>query len=134
MDVVVLGALVDNGRLLMVHRNETRVNNPNVWDLPGGHVEPGETLRAALRRELREELNIDVVSSDDTPILCRPLGEDGVGERGDLRVVRVRAWQGEPENHCPSEHDAIGWFSRDELAALRLAAPDELSVLCSLLA
>ncbi len=46
----------------MDHRSPERRWFPDVWDLPGGHVEPGEDERTALRRELREEVGVEALA------------------------------------------------------------------------
>jgi len=54
----VSGLVVRNGRVLLVRRGKEPFRG--YWSLPGGGVEPGETLRAAVKRELREETGLDV--------------------------------------------------------------------------
>ncbi|WP_167604461.1 NUDIX domain-containing protein [Micromonospora auratinigra] len=51
------GALIvdDDGRLFVQRRSPERRIFPNCWDIVGGHVEPGESLDEALRREVTEE-------------------------------------------------------------------------------
>ncbi len=51
----VAAVIFDDGRVLMQRRDDTRR-----WGLPGGGVEPGETLRHAVIREVREETGLDV--------------------------------------------------------------------------
>ncbi len=52
-------AIFRNDQILLLHRSSL-ASNPGAWDLPGGHVEPGETLPRAARREVREETGFDV--------------------------------------------------------------------------
>ena len=57
---LVVAALVrEEGRILMSRRRPDQAM-PNLWEFPGGKVEPGEHPEAALVRELREELGCDV--------------------------------------------------------------------------
>lgn len=55
--VVVLVLIHRDGRIFLQRRPETASRFPGCWELPGGKREPGETLDAALCRELREELD-----------------------------------------------------------------------------
>jgi 8-oxo-dGTP pyrophosphatase MutT (NUDIX family) len=52
---VVGAVVVDNGRAFVIRRSPDRRLFPGCWDVPGGHVEPGETNAEALARELEEE-------------------------------------------------------------------------------
>jgi ADP-ribose pyrophosphatase YjhB (NUDIX family) len=57
----VAGLITDrDGRLLITVRAKEPAKG--TWDLPGGFVDPGESAEEALRREVKEELNLDVVS------------------------------------------------------------------------
>src|SRR5215472_8979495 len=58
-------------RLLLCHRAPTRRWYPDVWDFPGGHIEPEERPEEALRREIKEELRIELEGVDGVPVLRR---------------------------------------------------------------
>ena len=92
-----------------------RAAYPSVWDLPGGHVDDGETPAQAVRRELIEELSveIDVRSSH----LLTTVERTTVS----MSVFVVDSWTGSPENADPEEHDDIRWFSLADLESLDLA-------------
>ena len=129
MHDVVVAVLVADRHVLLTHRSPTRVAYPNVWDLPGGHIEAGESTTQAIMRELHEELAITV-----DPVHVETFAAPLIATR-DLRVsvCRIHLWQGEPINACPTEHDQIGWFALDELAHLDLAHPALIDLLGSML-
>jgi mutator protein MutT len=116
MHEIVTGALVRDGRVLLVHRSPDRRAYPNVWDLPGGHIETGETELAALVREIREELGVQIATSSVSH-LCRLSAGRG-DESLRLSAWLVGDWQGTPTNVAPDEHDEIRWFQPEELPPL----------------
>lgn len=103
--VVVGGAICDQGRLLAA-----RCTAPPAlagrWELPGGKVDPGETPQAALVRELREELGIEVEA------VARIPGEWAL--QGDLvlHAWHARLLKGEPQPL--QDHDELRWLTPDE--------------------
>jgi 8-oxo-dGTP diphosphatase len=67
--LVVAVALIDvDGRVLIARRPEGK-QLAGLWEFPGGKVEPGERPEAALIRELREELGIEVSESCLSPFV-----------------------------------------------------------------
>lgn len=116
MHEVVVGALVREGRVLLVHRSPNRRAYPNVWDLPGGHIEPGESELSALARELHEELGVRIVTGSASH-LCRLITGHGA-DPVFLRAWLVGDWQDTPTNVAPEEHDEIRWFKGDEVPPL----------------
>lgn len=126
---VVAGALLDGDRVLLGHRAPARRWFPDVWDLPGGHVEAGETEAAALRRELAEELGVDVRTVDPQPVTRI---DDPVADMR-LSIWAVRSWTGTPGNRCAEEHDELRWVTRQEIAGQALAHPRYAGLLAGLL-
>ncbi|RMF08319.1 MAG: A/G-specific adenine glycosylase [Candidatus Neomarinimicrobiota bacterium] len=57
---VVVGLLWHRSRFLITRRDE-KTHLGGLWELPGGKVEPGESLPAALKREFREECGLEVL-------------------------------------------------------------------------
>lgn len=114
---VVLGALVRDGRILLVRRSPSKRAHPNVWDLPGGVVEEGESELAALRRELSEELGVHVDTTSASRLYRVAAGTPD--EPALLSAWLIREWGGTESNRAPEEHDDIGWF---RLCALPLPA------------
>ena len=88
------------------------------WEFPGGKVEPGETPAAALVRELREELGIDVTVEDAMAAVNWDYG------RGPFRLLPFRCSiaRGNPE---PLEHTELRWCGAAQARDLPWAAADE---------
>jgi len=68
------GLLIEDGKLLLIHRIK---NGNEYYVVPGGGIEEGEDLETATKRELKEEIGIDVQLLDDKPIM-QLLGENGI--------------------------------------------------------
>lgn len=113
MDEVVVGALVREDRVLLVHRRADQRAAPDVWDLPGGLIEAGESELNALARELQEELGVQIATGSASH-LCR-LTAGPADEPARLSAWVVYDWQGTPANVALEEHDDLGWFSLEEL-------------------
>jgi 8-oxo-dGTP diphosphatase len=89
------------GEFLLAQRPEGKPY-AGYWEFPGGKIEPGEDPRAALGRELKEELGIEVTAA--TPWITRVYAYTHATVR--LHFFRVTAWMGEPQ---PLEDQAIKW-------------------------
>ena len=107
----VTGALVRNGKLLLVKRASHMRFYPDVWDLFGGHIEGDESPEDALHREAMEELGIEIESFHLLGTHQDPF------EPAEVMVFAVTEWKGKPVNAAPDEHTEIGWFRVDELPA-----------------
>ena len=57
---IVCGALLDEDKVLIGQRLESDSICPNQWELPGGKIEEGETPYNVIKRERKEELDIDI--------------------------------------------------------------------------
>ncbi|MFQ5346692.1 MAG: (deoxy)nucleoside triphosphate pyrophosphohydrolase [Rhodothalassiaceae bacterium] len=91
---VAAAALVDrDGRVLITRRPPDR-HLGGLWEFPGGKVEAGEIPEAALRRELYEELGIDVCVSCMQPFAFSSHSYDDFHLL--LCVFLVRNWDGLP--------------------------------------
>ena len=90
-----------DGEFLLAQRPEGKPY-PGYWEFPGGKIEPGEDVRAALDRELHEELGIRV--RDATPWITRLYTYTHATVR--LHFWRVTRWDDEPR---PLEDQAIRW-------------------------
>ena len=114
-DVRVLAAVIRRDASFLVCRRPPHKRHGGLWEFPGGKLEAGESWLLAARRELREELGLDV----------RAVGEP-LFERTDLAsgyvivFVEVDA-VGEPR---ALEHEEVRWVAGEELAKLDLAPAD----------
>ncbi len=109
---VVAAALVDNLERPTVILAGHRRYRPIGWELPGGKIEPGESLAAALHRELAEELGVTARLGAELP---GPL-PDGMWRLSERHVMRVWFAQVDDGQPVPLEaHDELRWLRRDEL-------------------
>ena len=112
-------ALVDiEGRVLLARRPEGK-SMAGLWEFPGGKLDPGETPEAALIRELREELSIDVARN------CLAAFAFASHAYPDFHLLMplylCRRWGGTP---TPREGQTLAWVRPDDLARYRMPEAD----------
>ena len=122
---IVAAVIVKADRILLGKRTPGREFFPNVWDVFGGHIEPGEEREQTLVRELEEELGITPTRWMELETITEALPEKDDAPSYDLIVYFycVTAWSGTPVNMQPQEHTTIQWFSYAEAIKLDLAHP-----------
>lgn len=115
----IAGAVIHDGagRIFMQRRSEQRGLFPGAWDIVGGHLEPGEGIVAALRRELTEETGWTLQRVVEDLGVTAYAGEDGVERHevdflvevdGDLAAPRIEE----------SLHLDPRWVDRERALAL----------------
>jgi len=116
---VVAAALVNEaGRILLQQRSPGR-QMAGLWEFPGGKIEPGERPEAALVRELREELGIEVQAADLAPAA---FASDELGARHLLLLLfQCRNWGGIPQ---ALDASALQWIHPSKMHELPMPPAD----------
>jgi len=91
----VVAALILKGDQVLVCQRTKHQPMPLKWEFPGGKVEDGEEAKAALRRELEEELGIDAVIGDQVARLRHQYRN---GNSIELHFFLVEEFSGELDN------------------------------------
>jgi 8-oxo-dGTP diphosphatase len=103
-------ALIDaDGRVLICQRPEGK-QLAGLWEFPGGKVEPGETPEAALIRELKEELGIDVKAACLAPFVFASHSYETFHLL--MPLYLCRRWKGFVQ---ALEHPALAWVKPDKM-------------------
>jgi len=112
---VAVAAVFDDRQRVLICRRPAHAHQGGLWEFPGGKLEPGETIDSALRRELREEVGINVIST-------RPLirvHHDYPDRNVLLDVWRVERFSGRAAGH---EGQPVRWVLPGELGRYRFPA------------
>jgi 8-oxo-dGTP diphosphatase len=116
---VVAAALVDgDGSVLLQQRAAGRAM-AGLWEFPGGKVEAGERPEAALVRELREELGIEVTESTLVPAAFA--SADNHGRHMLLLLYLCREWEGVPQ---PLDAEGLKWLRPEEMDGSEMPPAD----------
>ena len=117
----VVGAMLEDGggRYLITQRPPT-ASLPLLWEFPGGRVEEGESDEAALARELKEEMGIDVRIGEQVMHTHHEYPNYDI----DFRVFRCRLVSDEKQIHHVRVHDHR-WVTLEEMANYQFPDADQ---------
>ncbi len=108
MKQVVAGLIVDGSKILVCQRTKYQPM-PLQWEFPGGKVEPGEEAKAALERELEEELGIHAEIGPEVATVAHTYKN---GNGVELHFFRIEKFRGEIENRIFRD---VQWAERESL-------------------
>lgn len=112
-------ALIDgDGRVLLARRPLEKPMG-GLWEFPGGKLQDGETPEGALVRELKEELDLDVVESCLSPIACA--SHDMGTFHLLMPLFACRKWSGSPQAKA---HDELRWVRGNDLLRCEMPPAD----------
>lgn len=116
MIVVSAGVVRRDGRIMICQRKPD-VHNGLKWEFPGGKLEKGESPEEALRRELREELNIDAEVGRIMDVMYHSYPDRDVL----ILFYGCRILEGEPQT---VDCNAVEWVLPDDLLKYDFAGGD----------
>ncbi len=113
-------ALIDvDGRVLIAQRPKGK-QLADLWEFPGGKVEPGESPEQALIRELKEELGVEVTEACLAPFVFTTHAYESFHLLMPLWLCR--RWSGVVTAH---EHQALAWVKPNKLSDYPMPPADE---------
>ena len=115
----VVAAVIERSGEYLICQRPAHKRHGGLWEFPGGKVETGETIETAVRRELREEIGVEVISVGEIVLSRQDLDSPFI-----IHFVTVII-RGAP---VALEHDQLAWISPGEAVALPLAPSDSAFV------
>jgi 8-oxo-dGTP diphosphatase len=117
--ILVAAAVIRKDNCVLLCQRPQGKRHGGLWEFPGGKLHKGETLTDALRRELLEELLVEVVSTGATLLI-----EHDVGSLFEIHFIATEI-AGEP---FAKEHDRIEWVPIGSCEFYPLAPSDRVFV------
>ena len=117
---VVAAYIRQNEKVLLCQRPENKKRALG-WEFPGGKVEPGETKQAALQRECREELDIEVRVCDEIADVTYSYPDVEIH----LTLLEAFIQAGKP---TALEHKTLRWVSPEQMTEYELCPADRLLI------
>ena len=115
---VAVGVLRNSAGEILISLRHPDSHQGNLWEFPGGKVEQGESVQAALLRELREELGIVIGASSPLVEIAHDYPDKSVL----LDVWLIDSFSGEPHG---AEGQALAWCAPDRLKEYAFPAAND---------
>jgi mutator protein MutT len=106
--VRVVAAIIRREGQILITRRPDNVHLAGLWEFPGGKVEPDESLQTALRREIQEELGVEIEVLDER----FQIQHDYPARSVELHFFEARILSGAPK---PLDVADIRWVSPSDL-------------------
>lgn len=105
-------------KVFLPRRADTKKFLPGVYEIPGGHIDYGENIITGLKREVREELEVDVNIGD--PFYVFDYTNEIKGSHS-IEVIYFATLVNSPDDIVlhPEDHSTGGWFAEDELGQVQ---------------
>lgn len=116
-----MGAVIfnDEGKILLTKRGPEAKNERGTWEIPGGALEFGETFEQGLKREILEELGIEIEVQELLQLCDHIILDEHQHWVAPTYICKIIS--GTPQNLEPGKCDEIGWFSLAEAQELPLS-------------
>jgi 8-oxo-dGTP diphosphatase len=114
----------EHGEVLLLRRSQTDTRRPGQWDFPGGNIDAGEDIRAAVIRETAEEAGISLKQ----PVVVYGFSEPRLPWGFPTWIIFAEKVSGQPAVQLSDEHDTHTWMPLAE-AIDSLEYPLQLQVL-----
>ncbi|AYF54882.1 (deoxy)nucleoside triphosphate pyrophosphohydrolase [Clostridium botulinum] len=116
--IKVVGAIIENNNNeILCALRSPKMSIPNIWEFPGGKIEQGETLKEAIEREIKEELDCYVEFIEEFNNNIHEYDNFIVN----LITVKCNLVKGTP---TANEHSKLIWLNRENLSSLKWAPAD----------
>jgi len=103
----------DNKEVLLLKRTSEAKNEAGYWQKPGGTVEIGERAVVAMKREIKEEVNVNIDIWGYLPHTDHIIKKDNQHWVAFNYLARVKS--GKLKNMEPHKHEKMEWFALDKL-------------------
>jgi len=109
---VAVGVIINKNNQVLIAKRGSHQHQGNKWEFPGGKVEKGETSQQALKRELKEELGIEIQSEKHLIDITHKYQEGESHKTVVLEVYEVTDWLGEAKGR---EGQPLRWVEKSAL-------------------
>jgi 8-oxo-dGTP diphosphatase len=114
---VAVGVLMNDVGAVLLGQRPVGKPYAGYWEFPGGKIESGESLFAALSRELLEEIDVLIDDAEEFMVLEHDYPHAYVR----LHICLVKSWQGQPRG---LENQALGWLNIKDVDQIDIAGFD----------